>query len=217
MRSLERHRDAGAYALGVLDERDAFRFEDHLMGCPRCTATVTGFRPVARQLLLYRRATPSAVHPFAGPGPRLLERLLGEVAAGRKGARRRLWCVTAGALLCVAAEPGVALLAAPGEEAVRVAATDARTGVWARVTAENRPWGSGVEIEVKGGAGARSCRLVAVGRDGSEATVAGWHVSGHDARPTTVRGGAALHPGEIARYEVRTDDGRPLVSLPGGS
>ncbi|MGQ4427661.1 zf-HC2 domain-containing protein, partial [Streptomyces violaceoruber] len=36
MRSLERHRDVGAYALGVLDEAEAFRFEDHLMECPRC-------------------------------------------------------------------------------------------------------------------------------------------------------------------------------------
>ena len=34
MRSLERHRDVGAYALGVLDEAEAFRFEDHLMECP---------------------------------------------------------------------------------------------------------------------------------------------------------------------------------------
>ncbi|MFK0115668.1 zf-HC2 domain-containing protein [Streptomyces sp. NPDC090994] len=214
MRSLERHRDAGAYALGVLDERDAFRFEDHLMGCPRCTATVTGLRPVARQLLLYRGATPRAVHPFAGPGPLLLDRLLSEVAARHRAARRRLWCATAAALVCAVAAPGAALLATRGEGAVRVAATDERSGVWARVTAENRPWGSGVEIEVKDGAGPRPCRLVAVGRDGSETTVAGWNVPGHGTRATTVRGGAALHPDQIARYEVRTSGGERLVTLP---
>ena len=38
MRSQETHRDVAAYALGVLDEADAFRFEDHLMECPRCAA-----------------------------------------------------------------------------------------------------------------------------------------------------------------------------------
>ena len=43
MRSLERHRDVGAYALGVLDEAEAFRFEDHLMECPQCAAQVTEF------------------------------------------------------------------------------------------------------------------------------------------------------------------------------
>ncbi|MEU2880738.1 zf-HC2 domain-containing protein, partial [Streptomyces sp. NPDC007070] len=79
MRSLERHRDVGAYALGVLDEADAFRFEDHLTACPRCAAQVTEFGPTARQLLLYRRATPRFVHPTAQPGPRLLERLAGVV------------------------------------------------------------------------------------------------------------------------------------------
>lgn len=36
MRSLERHRDVGAYALGVLDEADAFRFEDHHGVSPVC-------------------------------------------------------------------------------------------------------------------------------------------------------------------------------------
>ena len=45
MRSLERHRDVAAYALGVLNEAEAFRFEDHLMECPRCAAHVTEFGP----------------------------------------------------------------------------------------------------------------------------------------------------------------------------
>ncbi|MEU4658884.1 zf-HC2 domain-containing protein, partial [Streptomyces sp. NPDC023723] len=91
MRSLERHRDAGAYALGVLDERDAFRFEDHLMGCPRCTATVTGFRPVTRQLLLYRRATPAAV---AGGGLSRVDTGSFTVTATAELPTDTLWFVT---------------------------------------------------------------------------------------------------------------------------
>ena len=90
MRSLESHRDVGAYALGVLDEAEAFRFEDHLMECPRCAAHVTEFGPAARQLMLYRRATPRFVHPMAQPGPRLLDRLLAEVASRHRAKRRRL-------------------------------------------------------------------------------------------------------------------------------
>ncbi|CAM5374925.1 zf-HC2 domain-containing protein [Streptomyces violaceorubidus] len=38
----------------------------------------------------------------------------------------------------------------------------------------------------------------------------------HDARPHTMRGGAALHPGQIDRYEVRTAGGEHLVTLPAG-
>ncbi|MGV9572198.1 zf-HC2 domain-containing protein, partial [Streptomyces nigra] len=80
MRSLERHRDVAAYALGVLSEAEAFRFEDHLMECPQCTAHVTEFGPVTRQLMLYRRSTPRFVHPMAQPGPQMLNRLLDAVA-----------------------------------------------------------------------------------------------------------------------------------------
>ena len=69
MRSLERHRDVAAYALGVLNEAEAFRFEDHLMECARCAAHVTEFGPVTRQMMLYRRSTPQFVHPMAKPGP----------------------------------------------------------------------------------------------------------------------------------------------------
>jgi anti-sigma factor RsiW len=32
------HTDVGAYALGLLEERDRLAFEDHLAGCPPCRA-----------------------------------------------------------------------------------------------------------------------------------------------------------------------------------
>ncbi|GAA4808933.1 zf-HC2 domain-containing protein [Streptomyces ziwulingensis] len=226
MRSLESHRDAGAYALGVLDKADAFRFEDHLMECPRCTVAVTEFGPPARQLTLYRVATPPAVPPFARPGPGLLDRLLHRVAAARRAGRRRLWQAVTAALVCAAApgtglllrqdEPAVRTAAAHERSGVRTAAADERSGVWARVTTEDAPWGSGVRVEVKDAAGPRSCRLVAVGRDGTEETVTSWRVPRRDARPSTVRGGVALHPHEIARWEVRTAAGERLVTLPAG-
>lgn len=185
--SLERHRDVGAYALGVLDEAEAFHFEDHLMECPRCTSQVAEFGPVTRQLMLYRRATPRSVHPAAGPGARLLDRLLGEVRVRRRARRRRL-------LYAVAATVAAAV-----------------AGPW--VTAEDAASGSRVELRVADGAGPRVCRLVAVGHDGSEETLATWAVPRRDARETTVEGSAALHPGQIDRYEVRTAAGERLVVL----
>lgn len=216
MRSLERHRDVGAYALGVLDEAEAFRFEDHLMECPRCAAQVTEFGPATRQLMLYRQATPRIVHPLTRPGPRLLDGLLTAVATRRRSGRRRVLYAVAAAVVCAVAGPGAVLYAQRGEPAAPVTATDARTGVWARITAEDEAWGTDVRLEVKDGAGPRSCRLVAVGDDGSEQTVTSWMVPEHDARPHTMRGGAALHPGRIDRYEVRTADGERLVTLPTG-
>ncbi|MFI2643938.1 zf-HC2 domain-containing protein [Streptomyces sp. NPDC018610] len=215
MRSLERHRDVGAYALGVLDEADAFRFEDHLMECPGCTAHVTEFGPTARQLLLYRRATPRFVHPMTQPGPRLLERLAGEVARRRRAGRRRLLFALAACVVLAVGGPAAAALARPGggTAAVAVAATDGRTGVRAEVRAAPADWGSEVWLRVADGTGPHSCLLVAVGRDGSEQTVATWAVRSRDARPATMTGDAAMPPGDIGRFEVRTVDGRHLVTL----
>ncbi|MFD3624010.1 zf-HC2 domain-containing protein [Streptomyces sp. NPDC058698] len=216
MRSLERHRDVGAYALGVLDEAEAFRFEDHLMECPSCAVQVTEFGPAARQLMLYRSATPRPVHPLAKPGPRMLERLLSEVAARNRTGRRRLLLALAASVVIAVTAPVIAMTAGSGgggEGSVSVAATDERSGVWAEVTAEGEAWGSQVELKVKDGAGPRVCRLVVIGRDGSEETVTSWSVPRHDARPNTVLSGSAMHPEEIDRYEVRTADGEHLVTL----
>ncbi|MFE2051880.1 zf-HC2 domain-containing protein [Streptomyces sp. NPDC059459] len=216
MRSLERHRDVGAYALGVLDEAEAFRFEDHLMECPRCATQVTEFGPATRQLMLYRQATPRFVTPVTRPGPRLLDRLLSEVAARRRTVRRRVLYAVAAALVCAVAGPGVALYASRADAAVRHTATDERSGVWARITTEDEAWGTGVRLEVRDGAGPRTCRLIAVGRDGTEQTVTSWNATGRGVGPSTVHGGAALHPDQIARYEVRTADGERLVTLAAG-
>ncbi|MEU9734560.1 zf-HC2 domain-containing protein [Streptomyces sp. NPDC048002] len=217
MRSLERHRDVAAYALGVLDEAEAFRFEDHLMECPSCSAHVTEFGPAARQLMLYRRATPRAVHPMAKPGPRLLDRLLNEVAGRNRTRRRSLLYGLAASAAVALASPGVAMLVADGDTAARrVAATDERSGVWAQVTAENEPWGTQVELKVKDAAGPRACRLIAIGHDGSEQMVTNWTVAHHDARENTMMGASAFHADEIARYEVRTSDGEHLVTVDAG-
>ncbi|MFG2263704.1 zf-HC2 domain-containing protein [Streptomyces sp. NPDC048720] len=214
MRSLERHRDVGAYALGVLDEAEAFRFEDHLMECPRCAAQVTEFGPAARQLMLYRRATPRFVHPMAQPGPRLLDRLLGELALRHRARRRRFLYGLAASVVLAVAGPGVVLHSAHGAPAARVtAATDPGTGVWAQVTTEDGDLGSRMRLDVKDGSGPHSCRLVVVGRDGSEQTVSGWTVGAHESGTTTTMAGSSMRPDQIARYDVRTADGHPLVSL----
>lgn len=214
MRSLERHRDVGAYALGVLDEAEAFRFEDHLMECPSCAVQVTEFGPAARQLMLYRSATPRPVNPVAQPSPRMLDRLLSQVTARRRAGRRRmLLALAASVVLAVSAPALVVMTRTGGERAVTVAATDERSGVWAEVTTEDREWGSLLELKVKDGAGPRACHLVVVGRDGTEEMVTSWSVPRHDARPNTMPGGSALHPEDIDRYEVRTSDGEHLVTL----
>ncbi|WRZ89050.1 zf-HC2 domain-containing protein [Streptomyces sp. NBC_01007] len=223
MRSLERHRDVGAYALGVLGEAEAFRFEDHLMECPRCTAYVSEFRPATRQLMLYRRSTPRTVHPFAAPGPRLLDRLLGEVATRNRAGRRRFLYALAASVVLAAGGPTIALVTAHGSPSDQVAAadppanqmarTDAETGVWAQVSTRDRVWGSEIEVQVKDAKGPRSCELVAIGEDGSEQTVTSWMEPPHNGDAITMQGGSSMRTDEIRRFEVRTADGKHLVTL----
>ncbi|MER5543965.1 zf-HC2 domain-containing protein [Streptomyces sp. NPDC002589] len=214
MRSLERHRDVGAYALGVLDEAEAFRFEDHLMECPQCAAQVTEFGPATRQLMLYRRATPRFVHPMAQPGPRLLDRLLGEAARRQRVLRRRFLYGLAASVVLAVAGPGIVAFAGHREPAAHVtAATDPQTGVWAEVTADDGDTGSRLLLRVKDGTGPHRCRLVVVGRDGSEQIAGTWTEPVHAADTFTTLGSSTMHPAQIDRYEVRTTDGQHLVTL----
>ncbi|MFE0177299.1 zf-HC2 domain-containing protein [Streptomyces sp. NPDC059002] len=210
MRPLERHRDVGAYALGVLDEADAFRFEDHLMGCPACLLAIDELGTATRQLESYGRLTPSSVDPFAAPDPGLLDRLLRETGRLRGRRRRLLHAVAAGVVIAVAA-PAAAVLTASDAGPAPLSARNGPGHVSATLTARDRAWGTDIGITVHDHApGARVCELVAIGTDGSEQTVTTWRVNTPTVR---TRGVAALRPAQTDRYEVRTADGRRLLTL----
>ncbi|MFD3313111.1 anti-sigma factor family protein [Streptomyces sp. NPDC058694] len=220
MRSLERHRDVGAYALGVLDEADAFRFEDHLTECPQCAVQIHELAATTRSLRAYAQATPRAVHPMTQAGPALLDRLLDDVVATRRSGRRRWLYAVAAAVVFAVGGPAVAVFT--GDEASggqTVAATDPSSGVWAEVTTLNRAWGSEVDLKVKNAPSLLRCQLVAIGRDDSEQVVLSWTVpektgEAVESKPSEpMQGAAALHPDEVVRYEVRNPDGKALVTL----
>ncbi|MDX3586760.1 hypothetical protein OG920_38450 [Streptomyces europaeiscabiei] len=213
MWSQDRHHDVGAYALGVLDEVDSFHFEDHVRGCPQCAVQVTEFRPAARQLMLYRNATPRAVHPFAAPGPRMLGRLLDEVTARHRAKRRRWLFALAASVVIAVGGPTVAVLAGPGEAPDTVAATDSKTGVWAEVKVQDRIWGSDIELKVKEADGAHACRLVVIGKDGSEETAANWKSPEGADKASEMMGGTAMQREDISHFEVRSQEGELLATL----
>ncbi|MER5437387.1 zf-HC2 domain-containing protein [Streptomyces sp. NPDC002790] len=216
MWSLERHRDVGAYALGVLDPAERFRFEDHLPECATCAALVGELAPTTGALALYARATPPCVEVLARPAPNLLDRSVDRLGALHRRARRRLWgAAVAAVLVLAAAGQGVAMVtgvgAGPSRHTATLSGHDNGSGVAATVTADDQDWGTQVGLDVRDPGGPRVCELVAVGRDGSEQTVATWTVRGD---PVTLDGGVAARPADLARFEVRAADGRPLLSLP---
>lgn len=211
MCSPQHRRDVGAYALGVLGAADAFRFEEHLEGCPLCAAAVVELGGVTAVLGRYARLTPSGVDPVACAGPGLVRRATEALASGRRRTRRRRLVLGAAAVVLAAGAP----FTVPGEGSGsgRWAAVDRGSGMAAVVTAGAREWGADVGLEVSGVPASGVCSLVAVGRDGAEETVATWSSAGPGGTPLRLDGGSALRPGDIARFEVRTAAGRPLLRL----
>ncbi|MFJ2770352.1 zf-HC2 domain-containing protein [Streptomyces sp. NPDC087300] len=209
MRSLERHRDAGAYALGVLDAADAFRFEDHLAGCPACLLALDELRATTRQLETYGRLTPASVAPVAAPDPALLGRLLRE-SARLRGRRRRWLCAVAASVVLAVAAPAASVITASGAGSAHLSA-HGPDGVAATLTARERAWGTELGLTMREETPSPwVCELVAVGVDGAEQTVTTWRMG---RRTVRVQGVAALHPARTDRYEVRTADGRLLLTL----
>ncbi|MFD7446109.1 zf-HC2 domain-containing protein [Streptomyces sp. NPDC059909] len=222
----ERHRDVAAYALGVLDPSDAFRFEEHLSECVLCAVRLADFTPVS-----------SALAELAGPGrplqavsqlpsPSLLDRLLREVAVRRRhSSRRRLRLVAAAAALIVALPVVMVGLMdgnGGGGPDARIVATDAATGVHGAVDLRTADWGTAVALRMAQLRGPRTCELVVVDRDGKEHKVTTWSVpaggygiagSPGNENPLDLEAATALRPGEIDRFEVRTMRGERLVTL----
>lgn len=63
----EQHADVGAYALGLLDDADATRFETHLAGCELCMAELDSLAGLEPLLAEYAAATPTPARSFPFP------------------------------------------------------------------------------------------------------------------------------------------------------
>ena len=91
----EQHFDVAAYALGVLDERDASRFEDHLIDCPACAVELESFIQVADILADVDADALVAAEESRKDGL-VLKQMIGEVKKERRRANsRRLYSLAA--------------------------------------------------------------------------------------------------------------------------
>ncbi|WP_431946275.1 anti-sigma factor family protein [Actinacidiphila sp. bgisy167] len=219
------HVDVGAYVLGVLDEADMARFEQHLALCHQCGKQLdelSGLVPVLAEL-----APAGAGAPVPPPGDKALGQLLVKVADERRiRSRRRVFALAASVALIVAG-PTAAVLATDGSDEPRAKAyaeqftgADNATGVKATVGVNEKKWGSEVGLTLAGVRGPLTCRLVVVGKDGSQQTVSTWSVPatgyGTSGQPDalTLDGSAGLQPDDISRFDVVTSQGQRLVSVP---
>ncbi|WP_066953864.1 zf-HC2 domain-containing protein [Streptomyces lushanensis] len=219
------HEAVGAYVLGILDDAEATAFEAHLAGCRVCAVNLEEFSGMEPMLAMLA----DGPAPFAGPGPlgapgplgslapvvplaelptpsvsvqpspRLLGRLVDEVAAKRAQRRRRGMYLVAAAAALIIGGPVAAVTAtggdggssnqaadphptSPAEDAFfnhmpdKVWATDATTKVSATIGMEPKGWGTHTVLELKNVKGPLKCSLVAVSRTGEEEVVTSWSV-----------------------------------------
>ena len=200
------HTDVGAYAMGLLEERDRREFEDHLAGCPACAAEVAELSPMAALLkgVELRGAELTGVEPAGAEG--------GEPAAGqepgaggepgggdvtellrrraRRQRQRRRWQVALGAaagIVLIGGGIGVGIAAAsqngpPPPPPLALtgqlhSATDPGTGVAGTVGLVAKAWGTQVTLDLSKVRGPAECELVAVSRTGERRVVMGWLVT----------------------------------------
>jgi hypothetical protein len=91
----EDHFDVAAYALGVLDARDAAQFEDHLIECSRCAYELESFVEVADLLADVDASAVIAAEESRKDGV-VLQKMMGEVRQDRRRANsRRLYSLAA--------------------------------------------------------------------------------------------------------------------------
>ncbi|MBG0560053.1 zf-HC2 domain-containing protein [Actinoplanes aureus] len=91
----EQHFDVASYALGVLDDRDASLFEDHLIDCPQCAFELESFVQVADVLATVDAEALIAAEQSERDGA-VLNKMLREVRVERRRANsHRLYSLAA--------------------------------------------------------------------------------------------------------------------------
>ncbi|SEF57075.1 Putative zinc-finger [Actinacidiphila yanglinensis] len=221
------HVDVGAYLLGALDDAEMTAFEAHLAECEACGQELDELSGVVPVLAELREDGIGIPEP---PGDALLDRLLRQVAAERRTRRRRRLLAVAAAAVLVVGGPTIAVIAtqdgggsstsASAFPSERHSASNPATGVSAVVGVTDRTWGTAVDLRLSGVRGPLHCHLDAVGPGSTRETVANWSVpaagygTGEQPKPLTVHGATSMPKNSISRFEVRTDDGALLVSVP---
>ncbi|MFZ5870165.1 MAG: zf-HC2 domain-containing protein [Actinomycetota bacterium] len=215
--------DAGAYVLGALDPAARLEFERHLRACAECSRSVTELAGLPALLATVPRdvAEQLGEEDVTEPAPPgLLDAVLARVDHARGTRRhRRLLFVAAAAVALLAAVVGGVVAARDGEAPdVRTVAlqetVDGPLAVTARM--EQVAWGTRIELDCRYEAAASPYAtppvyaLVVRDDSGNVEQVATWRaVPGRD---VTVQAATAVPRDRIAALEVRTSDGRTVLT-----
>jgi anti-sigma factor RsiW len=209
----------GALVLGQLDPDHRASTEAHLDGCPDCRAEAEALAPVAA---LLSRADPERLTPAPAPPPYLGDRIARRIAAERRARRRRrvrLGLGLGGACAAAAAATLIALVisespspAPPETVAFRALPGDAS----ARATLEPRPWGSAVEVRVRGFRPGTLCEVWLRRRDGTRVPAGSFRYV-YDGESDEAELSSALTPADATAVGLRAGPKTFVAPLPSSS
>lgn len=230
----------GAYLLGGLGPAQRAEVERHVETCPACRAELAELSVVPA---LLRRIGPPARVTTPGtpagsrtgsasgarPGrqhvglARLLEQVQAERASRRKQARRlRVTAAVAGVAAGVAAAATLAVTVgsavtdqpAPASPAIDIAMTSGGAGSSSgRAGLQGRAWGTAVSLELQRLPAGTSFVAWAVADDGRREQAATWGSTPSGA--ARLCGATAIPRAQLARLEVLTTTGAPVLSAVG--
>ncbi|RKR90997.1 putative zinc finger protein [Micromonospora pisi] len=198
------HFDVASYALGVLDEEDTVRFEEHLADCWACAGELESMLPVV-DLLAEVDGDDLAVMERSTANDQLVTRALNVVSLDRRRARKQRVLSLAAGVVVVALLSGLALVAGASwvggtnntgtnsalptpsftgggfggpemADAEKLTVTDKDTGVKADLLLDARPFGTQVSFALSNLTGPRTCRLVVLRKNGDPEVLSSWTV-----------------------------------------
>ncbi|MGW5359275.1 hypothetical protein [Actinopolymorpha pittospori] len=200
-------------ALGSRDDGAGVDIEDHLRECPSCRAELARLRELPRLLAVTREVGAAPTRQHEVPAPHLLDRLFDAIDVERRQRRRRrIGLSAAAAVVAGAAAAGVAVAAWPAAPPPPPSlAGSSNLGVAAEATVAARPWGSQIEMTLRGLTPGATCRLLARARDGRVETAASWRVTYQ--RSLRVEGMTSVPSAELTELQVVDDHDRRLVTV----
>jgi hypothetical protein len=204
-----------AYVLDALEPDESAVLQEHLADCAICQeelATVAWIPPLLP--LVEADEVEHLADTSEEPPPRLLDRLVAEIAREARTPRGRRVTTMIGAaalLLGVGGLSAAAGLSSGHHETSTVEAVDSHTHVHAAVTISGRSWGTQLGLTLSGAYPNGTCSLIARSNDGRSDTAATWVASPQGT--ANVPGATSIPTGDLTELDVVTAKGYQLVRI----